>query len=98
MSLTIILLFSFSRFFCCCLLFFFLIILDPDGGGADPEVRSEASWAVLNATSCGSDHQVLYNIRQPSRGRLSVIYFMLCTVMFVLTGNVLWIVPQVSVS
>lgn len=38
------------------LLFFFLS--DPDSGGADPEVRSEASWAVLNATSCGSDHQV----------------------------------------
>lgn len=31
---------------------------DPDSCGADPEVRSEASWAVLNATSCGSDHQV----------------------------------------
>ena len=33
---------------------------DPDSGGADPEVRSEASWAVLNATSCGSDQQVMF--------------------------------------
>ncbi|CAN0430860.1 unnamed protein product, partial [Ectocarpus sp. 12 AP-2014] len=37
---------------------------DPDSGGADPEVRSEASWAVLNATSCGSDHQIEYLVQE----------------------------------
>lgn len=36
------------------------VLTDPDSCGADPEVRSEASWAVLNATSCGSDHQVTW--------------------------------------
>ncbi|CAN0466784.1 unnamed protein product, partial [Hapterophycus canaliculatus] len=35
-----------------------LVELASSHGGADPEVRSEAGWAVLNATSCGSDHQV----------------------------------------
>ena len=42
--------------------FMFRFASDPNSGGADPEVRSEASWAVLNATSCGSDHQVHHTI------------------------------------
>ena len=30
----------------------------------DPEVKSEACWVVLNATSCGSDLQIEYLVRQ----------------------------------
>lgn len=45
-------------------------VLDSDGIPAlitlaenqntDPEVKSEACWVVLNATSCGSDSQVIF--------------------------------------
>ena len=30
----------------------------------DPEVKNEACWVVLNATSCGSDLQIEYLVEQ----------------------------------
>lgn len=36
----------------------------------DPEVKSEACWVVLNATSCGSDQQIEYLVQQ---GCISVL-------------------------
>jgi len=32
--------------------------------GTDPEVKNEACWVVLNATSCGSDLQIEYLVAQ----------------------------------
>lgn len=53
--------FFLSSFFCSCFFFFapfcFSVQL-ATSAETDSEVRSEAFWVVLNATSCGSDAQV----------------------------------------
>jgi len=41
----------------------------------DPEVKNEACWVVLNATSCGSDYQIEYMVKH---GCVAVLCGLLC--------------------
>ncbi|CAN0165483.1 unnamed protein product, partial [Discosporangium mesarthrocarpum] len=59
---------------------------DPGSGGADPEVRSEASWAVLNATSCGSDLQIEYLVQHGGMTVLGELLKQSSMVMMALEG------------
>jgi len=52
----------------------------------DPEVKNEACWVVLNATSCGSDHQIEYLVKQGCVGVLGELLGETSMVMMALEG------------
>jgi len=54
--------------------------------GTDPEVKSEACWVVLNATSCGSDEQIETLVREGCVGVLGELLNEASMVMMALEG------------
>jgi len=52
----------------------------------DPEVRSEACWVVLNATSCGSDAQIDWLVQEGCVSVLGVLLEEVSMVMMALEG------------